>query len=366
MSSPDRRFADLSAQKAPAPRSDGKHQRRPASGQKYLAVGGIRAVKNGIRPPASEPAAVPVLRDSKPPWLRIRVPGGGRYQNVRKAVHDNGLATVCEESHCPNMGECWNHGTATLMLMGAICTRACKFCAVDTGNPKGRLDPREPARAARAVGLMKLRYVVLTSVDRDDLEDGGAGHYAACVTAIRTTFPEVAVEVLTPDFRGDPKAVRVVINADPRVFAQNLETVKRLTGRVRDSRAGYDQTLSVLRMAKECNPGVLTKTSIILGLGEREEEIREAMRDLRAMDCDILTLGQYLRPTAYHLPVARWVAPNEFEAWRRYGLRQGFLEVAAGPLVRSSYRADQILDHNNLGLSTNDASVDRRLPLVQI
>jgi lipoic acid synthetase len=265
-------------------------------------------------------------------------------------VHTHRLATVCEESHCPNMGECWSNGTATIMLMGAVCTRACRFCAVDTGNPGGWLDPEEPANAARSVELMNLRYVVLTSVDRDDLEDGGAAHYAACVRAIRERNPATAVEALTPDFSGSQAAVETVVNSGLQVFAQNLETVERLTHRVRDPRAGYGQTLDVLAHGKAVNPELLTKSSLMLGLGETEAEVEQAMQDLRESGVDILTLGQYLRPTPNHLPVEEWVTPEKFAAYRERGLELGFTEVASGPLVRSSYRADRILEQNNLGL----------------
>jgi lipoic acid synthetase len=279
------------------------------------------------------------------------MPSGTGYQRVRENVREHRLATVCEESMCPNIGECWNNGTATLMIMGAVCTRACQFCAVDTGNPGGWLDADEPLNSARSVQLMGLRYVVVTSVDRDDLPDGGAGHYAACVREIKRLNPDTGVEALTPDFRGQLKDVEIVLESGLDVFAQNVETVRRLTHPVRDPRAGYDQTLAVLHHAKRHRPGILTKTSLMLGLGETDEEIRQTMVDLRHTGVDILTLGQYLRPTANHLPVARFVSPEEFTGYRRWGLELGFLEVVAGPLVRSSYRADQVLQKNNVGLS---------------
>ena len=251
---------------------------------------------------------------------------------------------------CPNIGECWSNGTATLMLMGAVCTRACQFCAVDTGNPGGRLDPLEPENAARSVELMQLGYVVLTSVDRDDLEDGGAAHYARCVKAIKTRCPDTVVEALTPDFSGRLGDVERVVDSGIEVFAQNLETVRRLTSRVRDPRAGYEQTLRVLAHAKRYRPDVLTKTSLMLGLGERDEEIRETLDDLAEIGLDIVTFGQYLRPTSNHLPVERYVTPAEFDRFRQWGLDRGFLEVVAGPLVRSSYRADRVFEQNNVGL----------------
>ncbi len=323
------------------------------SGQKFRTKSGISAIKDGMKANVSE------RRPSgrKPPWLRVRMGGGEKYEAVRQTVKTHRLATVCEESHCPNIGECWNNGTATIMLMGAVCTRACRFCSVDTGNPRGWLDPEEPDNAAESVRLMDLRYVVLTSVDRDDLADGGAAHYAACVRAIKARNPQTAVEALTPDFSGSHAAVETVVDSGLEVFAQNLETVARLTHRVRDPRAGYQQTLNVLAHGKSHRPEVLTKSSLMLGLGEADDEIRRSMEDLRAHDVDILTLGQYLRPTLNHLPVDRWVHPDEFQSYREWGLELGFMEVAAGPLVRSSYRADRILDQNNLGLGTPDKRV---------
>ena len=316
------------------------------SGDKFRNADGIRAIKDGIK--ANAAAHSPT--GPKPPWLRVRLGSGPGFHEVRRTVEEHRLNTVCQESHCPNIGECWSRGTATLMLMGSVCTRACRFCAVDTGNPNGRLDPEEPQHAAESVRLMGLRYVVLTSVDRDDLVDGGAGHYAACVRAIKRHNPGVGVEALTPDFGGDHAAVDTVVDSGVDVFAQNLETVRRLTHPVRDIRAGYAQTLDVLRHAKVSRPTVLTKSSLMLGLGETDEEIGQAMDDLRVAGVDVLTLGQYLRPTANHLPVERWVHPDQFAEYREQGLARGFTEVASGPLVRSSYRAEKILEGNNLGL----------------
>ena len=317
------------------------------SGRKYRTAAGFMAVKNGVKPGARGTAST-VL--PKPPWLKARIPSGEGYARVKRTVRENRLATVCEESMCPNIGECWTAGTATLMLMGAVCTRACRFCAVDTGNPGGWLDPEEPEHAAASVQLMGLKYVVVTSVDRDDLADGGAGHYAACVEAIRRRCPETAVEALTPDFAGSRSSVRTVLDSGLDVFAQNLETVRRLTHPVRDPRAGYDQTLGVLAYAKQYRPEVLTKTSVMLGLGETDDEIRETLDDVRAHDVDIVTFGQYLRPTLNHLPVERYVSPEAFARYRRWGLDRGFLEVVAGPLVRSSYRAERVFEMNNVGL----------------
>jgi lipoic acid synthetase len=236
------------------------------------------------------------------------------------------------------------------MLMGSVCTRACKFCSVDTGNPKGWLDLDEPMHTAKAVKTMGLKYVVLTSVNRDDLEDGGAEHYAQTVKAIKELNPKTAVEALTPDFKGLSSSIETLVNCGLEVFAQNVETVKRLTHPVRDTRAGYEQTLEVLAESKRINPKVLTKTSLILGLGETDAEIVETMDDLIANKVDILTLGQYLRPTLNHLPVERWVTPEEFDRYRDIGLSKGFLEVVSGPMVRSSYRAERALEKNNAGL----------------
>jgi lipoic acid synthetase len=319
-----------------------------ASGSKYRTESGFTAIRNGIKTRRDAPALVV---GNKPKWLRAQMPAGARFSAVRQTVRHHRLSTVCEESMCPNIGECWNHGTATIMVMGSVCTRACRFCAVDTGNPRGWLDPQEPENTAKAVQLMNLAYVVITSVDRDDLPDGGAGHYAACVRAIKRLNPHTAVEALTPDFNGVMHDVETVLDSGLEVFAQNVETVERLTHPVRDPRAGYDQTLRVLEHAKKYRSDILTKTSLMLGLGERDHEIMEAMDDLRASGVDILTLGQYLRPTPNHLAIERYVTPDEFDQYRREGLDKGFLEVVAGPLVRSSYRADQVLQKNNVGIA---------------
>ena len=317
------------------------------SGRKYRTAAGFTAVKNGVKP-GGRRADAKVL--PKPPWLKVRIPSGRKYARVKRTVRENRLATVCEESMCPNIGECWSAGTATLMLMGSVCTRACRFCAVDTGNPQGWLDPEEPQHSAESVQLMGLKYVVITSVDRDDLDDGGAGHYAACVAAIKRRCPQTAVEALTPDFAGKRASVRTVLDSGVDVFAQNLETVRRLTHPVRDPRAGYDQTLGVLAYAKQHRADVLTKSSVMLGLGETDEEIGETLDDLRARGVDIVTFGQYLRPTMNHLPVERYVTPEAFAMYRRWGLERGFLEVVAGPLVRSSYRAERVFEMDNVGL----------------
>ena len=318
------------------------------SGQKYATEAGFSAIKNGVK---AHSGNSPLLSGDKPRWLRAKMPAGAGYSNTRRIVHEHGLSTVCEESMCPNIGECWNAGTATIMVLGSVCTRACRFCAVDTGNPKGWLDADEPRNCARAVQLMGLEYVVITSVDRDDLIDGGASHYAECVREIKNLNPNTAVEALTPDFRGVEEHVELVVDSGLEVFAQNIETVRRLTHPVRDPRAGYEQTIAVLRHARAHRPDVLTKTSLMLGLGERDNEIMQTMDDLRDANVDILTLGQYLRPTPHHLPVERYVTPDEFVAYRREGLDKGFIEVVAGPMVRSSYRAEQVLQKNNVGIA---------------
>ncbi len=320
---------------------------RTRSGEKYRTQQGFSAIKDGIK---AAHGADPLLLGRKPQWLRAQMPAGSGFDAVRSLVKEHRLATVCEEAKCPNIGECWNAGTATLMLMGAVCTRACRFCSVDTGNPHGWLDRDEPANSARTVQLLRLKYVVLTSVNRDDLADGGAAHFAACVREIKQLNPGTAVEALTPDFQGHLSDVETVVASGLDVFAQNVETVRRLTHPVRDPRAGYEQTLKVLAHAKQFRPEVLTKTSLMLGLGESDAEIAEAMADIRAAGVDILTLGQYLRPTPNHLPIERWVTPQEFEAYREQALAKGFLECVSGPLVRSSYRAERALERNNAGL----------------
>ena len=322
---------------------------RPRSGEKYLTPQGFTAVRDGIKA-AAAPAGAPLR---KPPWLKARAPSGAGFQAVRALVKEHRLATVCEEAKCPNIGECWNAGTATIMLMGAVCTRACRFCSVDTGNPHGWLDAQEPENAARTVLLMRLKYVVLTSVDRDDLPDGGAAHYAACVRAIKRLNPHTAVEALTPDFQGVLADVATVVDAGIEVFAQNIETVERLTHPVRDPRAGYAQTLAVLAHAKAHRPTLLTKSSLMLGLGETDAEIEATLADLRRAGVDLVTLGQYLRPTVHHLPVERFVSPQQFAAYRARALALGFVECVAGPLVRSSYRAEQALNRNNAGLDNS-------------
>jgi len=321
-------------------------ERRPVqSGEKFVTPQGFTAIRDGIKRSHS---SMPFAPGTKPRWLRAPLATGARFETLRQTVREHRLSTVCEEAHCPNIGECWNAGTAT--LLGSVCTRACRFCAVDTGNPRGWLDADEPANAARTVSLMGLGYVVLTSVDRDDLPDGGAAHLAACVRAIKVANPKTAVEALTPDFQGVLRDVETVVDSGIEVFAQNVETVERLTHPVRDPRAGYRQTLNVLEHSKRHRPAVLTKTSLMLGLGETTDELLQTMDDLRAIGCDLLTLGQYLRPTANHLPVERYVTPEQFLELRGAALQRGFLECVSGPMVRSSYRAERALAGNNCGI----------------
>ena len=316
-----------------------------ASGEKFLTTKGFSAIKDGIKAINSDSE-----RLTKPDWLRMKITRNANFNKTQEIVHEHKLATVCEEAKCPNMGECWSSGTATIMLMGDVCTRACRFCSVNTGNPSGWLDLDEPVNTARSVQLMGLKYVVLTSVNRDDLPDGGAGHYAACVSEVKSVNPDKAVEALTPDFLGVLADVENVVDAGIEVFAQNIETVTRLTHPVRDPRASYEQTLAVLPHAKAHRPSMFTKTSVMLGLGETEQEILETLDDLKASNVDIVTFGQYLQPTANHFPIARYVSPDEFEKYRQWGLEKGFFEVVSGVFVRSSYRAEQVLQKNNVGL----------------
>jgi lipoic acid synthetase len=274
----------------------------------------------------------------KPSWLKMKVPGGEDYARLLQLVNDNRLHTVCQSAKCPNMGECWSAGTATLMILGDVCTRSCGFCHIATGKPP-TLDLDEPVRVGRAVATMGLGHTVITSVNRDELPDGGAAHFAQAIVELRRAAPKTLVEVLTPDFQGSREALQMIADAQPTVAAHNVETVERLTPRVRDRRAGYAQSLEVLDFYKRA--GMRTKSSIMLGLGETRDEVVQAMRDLRGVGCDILTLGQYLRPSDKHLPVTEFVRPEVFGELEREGLRLGFRFVAAGPLVRSSYKAGE-------------------------
>jgi len=318
-----------------------------ASGRKFKTQQGFSAIKDGVKKQASPEI---IKRDKKPSWLKVSLPSGKGYQAVKNNVRRNQLSTVCEESKCPNIGECWTAGTATIMLMGSVCTRACRFCSVDTGNPNGWLDVNEPSNSAESVELMGLKYIVFTSVDRDDLEDGGAHHYAECVKAVVKRNPQTKVEVLTPDFNGNLNALEEVLDSGIVVFAQNIETVERLTHPVRDPRASYQRTIELLAYAKQYRADILTKTSLMLGLGETEQEIKKTLQDLIDIGVDIVTLGQYLRPTPNHLKVQRYVKPSEFDLYRKWGLELGFKEVVAGPFVRSSYRAERALQGNNAGI----------------
>ena len=317
-----------------------------ASGEKFVTPSGIHAIKDGITTGKSD-----ATRLKKPDFLKMRVRHSPKYESVKDIVKQHRLATVCEEAKCPNISECWSAGTATIMLMGDVCTRACRFCSVNTGNPKGWLDHEEPENTAKAVELMGLSYVVLTSVNRDDLPDGGAGHYAQTVREVKRLNPNTGVEALTPDFLGLESAIDTLLDSGLDVFAQNVETVQRLTHPVRDPRAGYRQTLDVLEYAAR-NSDVITKTSLMLGLGETDDELLECMDDLRKASVDVLTLGQYLQPTKNHLPVERFVTPDEFERYRVWGLEKGFKEVVSGVFVRSSYRAERVLEFNNVGLES--------------
>ncbi|MDD5349157.1 MAG: lipoyl synthase [Chthoniobacteraceae bacterium] len=280
----------------------------------------------------------PALHQSrKPDWLRVRFPSSPVFHSTKSLIADLHLATVCEDAQCPNRWECWSAGTATFMIAGERCTRACGFCAVDTGKPFP-LDPDEPRRVGEAIARLKLRHVVITSVTRDDLEDGAAGHFAQTIRAIRAVDPAIVIEVLTPDFNGRPASLETVAAAAPDVFNHNLETVERLTPLVR-SRAKYRLSLEVLAKFREIAPAITTKSGMMLGLGEEENEILASMDDLRAAGVEVLTLGQYLRPTPKHLPVVAYIPPEKFAEYREAGLRKGFKHVASGPLVRSSYHA---------------------------
>ncbi len=279
----------------------------------------------------------PLVQLRKPSWLKVPAPGGPNYVALKHLMRDLRLHTVCEEAHCPNIGECWEHRAATFMILGDVCTRNCAYCAVAHGTP-GRLDTDEPARLAAAVERMRLRHVVVTSVDRDDLVNGGAEMFAAAIAEIRRRAPGTSVEVLIPDFKGSEQALRLVVDAGPDILNHNLETIERL---YRLARPGgrYPRALELLRRAKAMAPARLTKSGIICGLGEEWDELLVAMRDLRAQGVDILTLGQYLRPSSEHLPIARYYTPAEFGELRRHGLAMGYRHVEAGPLVRSSYHA---------------------------
>lgn len=282
----------------------------------------------------------------KPPWLKVPLPGKGRYARVRQTLRELNLHTVCEEASCPNIGECWGGGTLTVMVLGDVCTRGCRFCDVQTAARPPAPDPNEPEHVAGAVKELGLEYLVLTMVDRDDLPDGGAAHVARVIERVKEADERILVEALVGDFEGNMEDVATVLSAQPDVFAHNVEVVERLQRSVRDARCGWERSLDVLAGAKRLQPGAFTKSSIMLGVGEHPGEVRDAMESLRDAGVDILTLGQYLRPSAKHLPVARWVHPDEFEQWRVEGEEMGFAFVASGPLVRSSYRAGELFVRN--------------------
>ncbi|MBE9186091.1 lipoyl synthase [Microcoleus sp. LEGE 07076] len=277
----------------------------------------------------------------KPQWLRVKAPQWERVGNVKEILRDLSLNTVCEEASCPNIGECFNAGTATFLIMGPACTRACPYCDIDFEKKPQALDPTEPQRLAQAVQRLKLNHVVITSVNRDDLPDGGASVFVECIQAVRSTMPDTTIEVLIPDLCGNWQALEIILAARPEVLNHNTETVKRLYRKVRPQ-GKYDRTLELLQRSRQLAPGVYTKSGIMVGLGETDAEIREAMQDLRAVGCDILTVGQYLQPTQKHLNVENFVPPEQFDAWREFGESLGFLQVVASPLTRSSYHAEQV------------------------
>lgn len=283
------------------------------------------------------------MASKKPEWLKIRPPGGESYTQIKGLLRERGLHTVCEEAHCPNVSECWASGTATFMLGGDTCTRACRFCAIKTARRPPPLDPTEPAHVAESIAVLKLKYVVLTSVDRDDLDDGGAAHFAETIREIKRRDSNVIIEALVPDFRGDAVAVATIVESGLDVYAHNIETVRRLQYRVRDPRAGYEQSLATLREARahaqRLGRVLFTKSALMLGLGEEDLELDTAFDDLRTYGVEVLTIGQYLRPSMQHLPVERYVSPEEFTAIGDRAKAKGFLYVASGPMVRSSYRA---------------------------
>jgi lipoic acid synthetase len=283
--------------------------------------------------------------EQKPEWLRIRLPSGKNYVNIRQTVASLRLHTVCEEARCPNIGECWGGGTATIMIMGDVCTRGCRFCSVGSGRPL-YLDPDEPERVAKAIKEWGLRYVVITSVCRDDLPDGGANHIAKTIKAVKVQCPETIIEPLIPDFHGNRHAIENVTNAGPEVISHNIETVARLSPLIRDARATYEQSLHVLKIIKDIDYKIYTKSSIMLGLGEMEEEVMEAAKDLRSAGVDVVSIGQYLQPTSRHLPVKEYIAPEKFDSYKKSIEKMGFAYTLAGPFVRSSYKAGEFFIKN--------------------
>ena len=285
----------------------------------------------------------------KPNWLKIRPSSNTDFSKIKDALIKRGLVTVCEEAHCPNMSECWhNEGTATFMVLGDTCTRGCRFCAINTAAKGQAIDPFEPLRLAEAIQEMGLDYAVITSVDRDDLEDGGSVHFANCIKMIKKKQPSTRVEVLIPDFQGNIEQLKNVVDAQPDVIAHNIETVKELQHKIRDRRANYEQSLSVLENVKKLNKKIFTKSAIMVGLEETKEQVIEAMKDLRKIDCDILTIGQYLKPKNKNLKVEKYIEPKVFDDYKKIGEELGFLYVASGPFVRSSYRAGELFMKNLL------------------
>ncbi len=302
-----------------------------------------------------------VLPLKRPEWLKVRPPLSSKYTEIRDMLKSLDLVTVCQEARCPNIEECWTGGTATFMLLGDTCTRGCRFCAVKTGNPKGVIDLDEPEKVGHAISKMKLDYVVLTSVNRDDLPDEGSSHFAKTVRIIKKEKPEMLVEVLTPDFHGKEDLVKIMVDAAPDVFAHNVETVERLTKKVRDRRATYKQSMDVLSMVKKLDPSRVTKTSIMLGLGESDDEVLQTLKDLREVDVDVVTFGQYLSPSKRHLPVVRYVTPEEFKNWEKVAMDLGFLYCASGPLVRSSYRAGEYFIKGMIERRQAVASLEKKM-----
>jgi lipoyl synthase len=285
------------------------------------------------------------LHIKKPAWLKTKIPTGKRLFEIKRELRSRNLYTVCEEAKCPNIAQCWNKGTATFMILGETCTRACRFCNVKTGDPQGFLDENEPDQTAQSALSMKLKYAVITMVDRDDLADGGAEHVAKVISRVKGVNEGIKVEILAGDFHANPESLKMILSSRPEVFAHNMETVKRLSPRVRDARAKYDQSLKVLKLVKSLSDyKVYTKSALMLGLGETVEEVLEALQDMRDHDVDFVTLGQYLRPTKKHLSIKRFVPPEEFDLIKEKAQAMGFLSVAAGPLVRSSYMAGDFFD----------------------
>lgn len=283
----------------------------------------------------------------KPEWLKIKLVKNDNFSGIKDTLNKYNLHTVCESAHCPNISECWSGGTATFMLMGDVCTRGCKFCAVKTGNPMKQLDKDEPKKLAQAIAEIKLfEYVVLTSVNRDDLEDGGASHFAECIKEVKKQYPEIIIEVLIPDFKGDINSLKKIVDAKPEVIAHNIETVERLQKKIRDPRANYKQSLSVLENVKKLNPKIYTKSAIMVGIGETDDEIIQSMKDLKGVGCQLLTIGQYLRPSSWHIPINNFISPEKFKFYEEKAKELGFLYCASGPFVRSSYKAGELFVKN--------------------